>query len=515
MTGQVLYMLMLYVLGWLLLVPARDLSRHCRCLLALFAGMMLWSCAVLLLLMVSVPVTPVTAVLFCAAGIGSVVWFFRRNVKVLVAEKAAEAAAFLSYAICLVMVVLASYTWNYTILTPDSFKYVGIGMDIARSGRFPPPGMDAESVSYFLKGVISFMPALWAGACFFNIDFCFTIFPVSASWFLVVLVILFVRLTDPVAVPWTARWVVGACGAALLASVPSYWHHGCYVSISLFTGIYFTVCIAGVFIYRANRKLVWLVIAGASLSATTLLRREMGIFAAIPVAVLMGTKGLDRKHYATFMVVFLALSVPWQCYRFRLAGFGDAHPARALVQVLPYIAYGFSYVLVHFKWCRQKLAVLVPDIMVATLLVFVITFMFVGKRGMLRSVVGLLNIFSSPTGFIEGGDAGFIWLTMLMVGVANLFFLRSDYCNMWLRALVAFFCIRLGIYAFDTFFTNPAVNQYNSGNRMLVHIMPTAVLFIVLCVGHGLAQVCEGRAGVRDSRGDVPEKPKAQDGLLT
>ncbi|MCK5849669.1 MAG: hypothetical protein KAH23_02045 [Kiritimatiellae bacterium] len=446
--------------------------------MAFFVGVVVWSISSMLLLVVRIPVRPYIVIPLCVCIIG-VAYYLNRAAKHEFKKNTLRyiVLSFVYVTVFMLANILVLNT-NRIILTPDSFGYSGMGLIIAESGTFPAPGLDAESASGFIHQGNILLPLLWAGSKFFGVDFYFSVFPLAALCFLPAFALLFVVSSNGLGLGMKTRVMLGCVGAMLLGSVPSYWHHAYYLSSGTLTAVFFTMCVSGVWIYRRQGDVRWLVLASLCQICTVLLRTEMLNFSVIPIVMLMGGAcRIKRRDYIAFLAPYLLVCVIWQGYKTYQGGMGGfGEHENSLIQLGTLFIFALTYVVIHFRFTRRVLVPLAPCLLVCVLLSYLIFALYFNHTGTVRSIAGLLQALSYPMGWCEGGAWGWIWLTMAVFAVVNCAFIRSKSFVFWGQAVLIYLSMRIILYSLDFMFPDAAINQFNSGNRMLIHILPLGIM---------------------------------------
>ena len=474
--SHIAYNLMLYLIGFLVLVSSRRFSVHVCNLLAFVIVIALWSVLSLLALLARLPIRLFTVVPLCACIICVVYCLGRRMKPESKSKVRLHVAFFFGYVSLFVLANILVINSNRPILTPDSFSYSGMGLTIAESGTFPSPGLDVKSVVKFTHCGNIMVPLLWAGATFFGVDFYFSVFPLAALLFLPILGLFFFKTSNLPGLGRKSRYLLAVLCAMLLGSVPSYWHHAYYVSSGTLTAVFFGTCMWGIWIYRKQGGIHWLVMASLCQICAVLLRTEMLNFSVIPIVMLMGSTRINRLGYIMFLAPFLFVCFLWQGYKIYYGGLGEVGQHEpAIVQLGTLFMFGMTYLVMHFQWPRRKVAPLASRLLVCFLLFYLIFALYYNHSGTIRSVAGLLKALSYPRGWCEGGPWGWIWLSMAVLCVVNASFVKSRSFVFWGQAVLIYLLMRIILYSLDFLFPNAAINQFNSGNRMLIHVLPLGI----------------------------------------
>jgi len=357
------------------------------------------------------------------------------------------------------------------IITPDSATLLGVGSILGKSGQIPPTGLSDDMFLGLMKNRIGLLSLILAGGYIFGVKFYNFIFPLSAFYFLPTFALLFFYASEGLNVNKVVRLLLGGCGTLMILSVPAYWYHAYYVHQNLLTSIFYSIAIFSVFIYRDKRDREWLIIGAITLGITPLLRNEMLAFSAIVVAMLMSTPDLERKDYAMFLFVFFCTFLPMQLLRSYYLGLGRAGVHEwGGIQLAVAFGYLISYFIVHFDITKSKIASAIPNILISALIIFIIIGLYLFHGGVITSIYDLLQIISVSKG---AHNWGVIWLAIAVIIINNISFMHRKDFNFWIQILIFFFSMRILVYSLGF-----QLNQFSSGSRILLHIMPTGVFYI-------------------------------------
>lgn len=486
MYEQIYFNVCLYLVGYLFLLNWPSLSVHLRHIMAFLGGMAIWGIISTLLIVTSVPLSPVTIASAVIVLLVPLYYYNRR----LILE---PGLSFLSrelfwasiYCSLFISANLLLARYNHTLVIGDSFMYLGIGRDIVISGYFPPPGL--EDWEYFLRSRMSFLATLVAGATFFNIELIRIITPLAALYFAGLLTLLFYQSSEKIDLRPRLRFFIGLVGALLMVTVPGYYlKHAYYINQNLFTAIFFTTSIAAIYIYDIRRESQWLVISAICLGATTLMRTEMNFFAVIPIVALLGIDDIKRREYALFLFSFVAVALPLQIFIAYKLGMSRHYHGWPLGQVLVYLVYLTSYFIVHLRSLRSRVAPRAQQLLTAALVVVMLA-AAIGKMNVLGSITDLLSIVVFSEGTVRWGV---IWIAIAAVLVTGTIFNKDkdksfDY---WVHILLAFFMLRIVLYSLGLF-REGSNSQFYSGSRILLHIMPVGIMYMLMVFSKALASI--------------------------
>lgn len=485
MIGQLGYNSILYLIGYLFLVSGFPLPKHLRYSTAYFFGMALWAVVSTFLIIFSIKICLPTVLSICLAIILLISFFNRDRLK---ETDRLEFIWFPIYFTVFILINIALFHYNPIVYQPDSIKYIGMGLDIGRSGYFPPPDYmsgDIKIIKYFLQGRMVFLPVIMAGSHLFGVDFYHTIFPLSAVCFLPVFAILFFIATEPLNLKKSSRLLLGVLGALMIVSVPAYLFHAYYINNNLLVSIFFSISILSIFIYRGGKDRTWLFVAAFTLGVTVLQRTEMSFFSVIPIAMLISSRRLERRDYGMFLLIFLSIAFSWHLYKMSYLGLGKYYHEWGLLQLATYSMYILSYFIVHFETTKREIAHRAPEILISVLMILIIFPLILDKQGALYSISNLFLIITTSQG-VNGWGA--IWLLIMTVTVIEIAVIKKRNCDFWIQTLIIFFAMRILLYSSESFLKG-ANSVFHSGSRILLHILPIGVFFVFYLLANILSDM--------------------------
>jgi hypothetical protein len=508
---QLHYNAVLYLIGYLLLLGS-SLPLYLRHAMAYFSGMALWAIASVFLIVASVRLSTISVLAACALVIVLVIWFRRREIVRMKGLLRGEIFWFFVGLSFFLALNVALFHLNLLNFSRDSFSYIGLGESIAKSGYFPSPGMHNSDILYFVQKRLIFLAMLIAGSYLFGVSIYSTLFPLTALSFLPVFVMLFFVASKSINPKRFIRLVLGMCGALLIADLPAYLYQAYYVNNNLLVSVFYSIGLFSVFIYDNRREKIWVTIAALTLACTMLLRNEMCVFSLIPISLFMSIKGLDRGDYRLFLFILVSVSLPWYLFKLRYLGLGNYLPYGngEILQIFVFLGYGVSYVVVHFDATRNGLAVVAPKVLITTLAVFLIGCLYYLPLGSIKSINFLLHVISGSKGV---HDWGVIWLAFAIAAVIGLAFVENRESIFWIQAVVAFFLMRVILYSVFEVLSDSHVA---SGSRILLHILPAGVCYILLLLAHELSELSlpQEITGEKVSVDSAPDKMNPKSNML-
>lgn len=499
MEEQLLFNLILYLAGYLLLLPFGRLSVHLRHAMAFFAGVFLWVLSSTVLLVVAVPVTALNICLGCGLGLflllsigtrvrpgGSFEWPPRKK----------ELLFLGAYLVLFGTINVAISQFNFPF-TPsaDSSEIMGVGHAIAKTGQFPPPHLiDWRG---YLQSRMVFLPILCAGAEFFGVDFHYTLFPLAAIYLLLALPQLFLCISGEMELSAKAKLGWGFLGSFLLLSDRGFWVHAFFVNNHLLLGFYFTLSVVAIVKYRERKDVFWLVLAAAALATTSLQRNEMAVFAFVPTAIVMSLGELDRKHYAVFLLTFLSIAFGWQFYRVAKLGAGVHIHGWGMAQVGLFCCYLLTYPVVHFELLRNKVARHTPAIFFLLGAALSLAILLLSPARFVASSLCLWDSLTMASVYGEHRyDWGITWIGLAAILLVNAVLVKDPILGLLARSIVLFFMLRVLIFSLPMF---PGIVCNNSGSRILMHIIPLCGIYVAYALANAFSDSFERKVFRRRS----------------
>ena len=494
----------LYLTGFLFLSLGFSLPVYCRHFMAFLAGVALWGIISTFYLIVSIPLTLINILLFFALLLSLTIWNRRKEIFKSDRSYKKELLWFGLFFSVFILLHIAVSNYNLTFVSFDSWRYIGIGQAIGKSGYFPPPGFQAWD--YFLSARMAILAVLYAISYLYHIELPYTLMPLTAIYFLLTFLALFFIATESTRLAPRLRLLLGICGVLLMATLPAYWFHAYFVNQNLLTSVYFTCSLMSLFIYRHQRRLLWLIIAAVSLSVTTLMRNEMSFFASIPLLMLLSMEGLEKKEYKIFLLIFISISFPWRVFNVYLLGLDHLVHDWGVLQIGVYVIYLLSYFMIHFKITRDHLAPLTPAITIGILTTLIFGLMSFSTikptEGMFASINSVFLIMFKSSGKYE--DWRLIWFVILFFLVINALFIKEKQIHFWKDVLVIFILLRLILYSIGLFSIEAAASMFNSGSRILMHLMPSGICYVMLSLGYFLSDLIDsGRRHLKSGSGGI------------
>lgn len=477
MFNQIIFNVVLYLSGYIFLLAFTSLNRWLVCIMSYITSLALWGIIATFLVVMQIKLT----LFFLVLSYLAITLLTYKLINIKTERLSIKKELFYACIGCGAIATLTILFFKYNLihLSPDSYRYVLIGHSIEEFGYF---NRDYFGWEYAVKGRMSFLPLIYAVSKFFKIDFFYTLFPITAFVQVLLVPSIVYKLTRDFSEIKYVRYFFCFLSTATIATIPAYWWHAFYVSNNLLVSVCFTISLSLVLIYYEERNIDWLLISAMFLGATSLLRTEMTFFASIVIIILLGLKNLSRKDYFVFLCIFIVIALPWQLYRIILLGLGRHTHGWGLFQLIAFILYGGSYLFVCFDYMRQIFLANIIKIYLFMLFIVLMIVLTIFSSEAIDSLKYLLTIISQP---VAKHNWSIFWIILSCFFVYDLLFIKSSKTFIFGSAIAIFMTYRVLLYALPFISTNAYLlsAHENSGNRILLHILPVCVIYVCyLCI---------------------------------
>jgi hypothetical protein len=362
---------------------------------------------------------------------------------------------------------LAINRFNPTVVTADSLSQLMIGREIGFDGF-------SAGVTNYLSLTGPFMLVLQSASVLIGSEYLYTLIPsFSLSLFLVFIYITYRSIKRIPAGGVMGLWVA-ILAALVLFSSDFMIYQSFYIHDNLTSAAYLFTAVGVCWLAVSEENNTWLVFAVPALISFSLLRTETVIFAVFILFLMINQEIIPGQVRRWLTFPFVGIMLGWYIvfyFNFLTDSF-MLNPARIMVLIALIASFGIYGLIVGYgrlgRWVQAKLVYVVSGgalLLLAGLLILnagnvvtgvVITvenMLVYGQWGIIWYVVmaGLILAFTQPRFKKES-------ILVLILAIYFLFVLALG----WLRTLV----FHLG--------------REDSGNRMLTHILPLAVYYLIL-----------------------------------
>ncbi|MBF0301206.1 MAG: hypothetical protein HQK51_21030, partial [Oligoflexia bacterium] len=262
-----------------------------------------------------------------------------------------------------------------------------------------------------------------------------------------------------------------------LITVPAFWMHVWYVHTNMIAGIYYSLSVLTVFLYRKNLNVSLVFLAAILLGFSSLIRAEMVFLASIPIALLMNTKELNRKYYGIFITLFIIICFFWKIYKLIYLGLSTHHYGAGYIDVILFTAYLSTFFIVYNKNTKLKIASIAPELSMVVLFFLLLCAFVVNFSNPIQQIIYLGGYLILP---LSEHDWGGAWIISGLFITINMWLRKgfentSNTLKYFIVCISSFFLFRILFYSIQM--AEGGLSPYCSGNRMLISVLP-------LCVFH-------------------------------
>jgi hypothetical protein len=470
--AHVVFLTALQVCGALLLgLVRRRVPLAFGCLSGVLWGQALWVLLGLTVLSVGIPFTVWTMGAGLALLVAGLLW---GNLRVGRFTRAELGWLVGSTAVVAVVAGMAG-CFNVAVATYDSYAQLGLARHLSYVGGFDPE-VHATIANWGI-----FLLIVQGAAEMVGVEYLWGLGTATYAAFLATFGWLTQRVLRSLEL---SRWV--ASGLAVLAVVlvgSTYFltFQAAYVHNSLLSMAFVTLAAGALWLAAREERVAWLLPFGLAVVSVGLLRVEAPLVGAVLVLLALGVERLPQRARATVGVVYAVVIAAWYVRLIPLIDVGThiLTPKRALVVVGAMGALAAVSVLSGWRVVKWLVG-WGPLLVVGGLALVVVA---AGARDPAHLAVSVQAMATNLLVAEEWGWTGWLLLTAVCL-VAVLPRLPRGYLLSTVVAAFVLLTVALGM------FRNPyRIGWGDSANRMLTHVVPVLVLYLVARYGQVLRGV--------------------------
>jgi len=383
----------------------------------------------------------------------------------------------------LLILILASY-FNFSTTSQDSIVQISTGIRISYEGL---SSWVMRELS--LRGV--FLSLLQSTSVFLGDDYLYLVQPAFAFTFFLVFFYLTRRIISNILSNQRLTLTYSVLASLALFSTYFMVFQFFYIHNSLISAAYLFVGVSGIWLSVIEDDSNWLVLAMAGLLGFSLARNEAPIFALIFLLLVISADRIPYRDRMRSILPYLAFLILWYAYLLARMGTGTKilDPEKASIIIASLFACGTLVLISDGKWVKRFLLPRLPQIMLSSLFLMVVAMVIFKPEHMIISVwITIRNV-------LEAGGWGITWLLFGFLFILSLPGPRVPWEKLYSYGIFSFLFLLLGI----VYFRNPfRLGWGDSANRMLTHILPIIMSYIVMKVAKG--------SSIKDSSGSKAPK---------
>ncbi len=473
MLAQLAFLSGLQLLGMLFAAgPARRTSAAFAACSGLLWGLMLWVIVGLVHLNTGIPYTAATV--FPALGMLGLA-----SAAVAVRSGAVDAAAARRLGLMYlgsVLVIAAVLPFDMTAVSFDSMRQMALGRIFAGH-----PKVEIIALEEGFGNWAPFLPLIHAAAPMIGVDYLSALHPCIflslAACFVVLGRMMLLELGRPAA----EALVLPAVAACVSGSTFFFAYQAFYIHNSLPVTAYVTVYAGTLWLALRQRRPQWLVFSMAALTCFCLARCESVLFAAVMLLPLIAAVELPYRIRLACVLPFAAAMILWQMRLVLLIGTQAdiLTPQRVAAQTLLLGGTGVLAVLTARPFGRRLAAASVPLALLA---------LGVGAGGL--SVARPEHMARCATAILTNlaFEGGWSALWYLAAGLILLVWTAPPIPHQQVLT-VPLWAVPLGAYAMGAMRVPYRLGFGDSANRMMTHIVPLVLLYVLLRGCGGVSRV--------------------------
>ncbi|MCP4374518.1 MAG: hypothetical protein GY797_41410 [Deltaproteobacteria bacterium] len=472
MLAQVLFLLMLYILGVLVgLLFKKHLPFPFISLTGFLWGAIVWVLIALGCLSLSISYSLLSMSLLVAAVFVVLVavhikqgtWRHNRS----------EISWLVGTMLGLTVVVSAATQFNFSAATYDSISQILLGRTIAYEGF-------TESTTRSLASWGVFLPLLQSASVFLGEGYLYALQPAFAFTFLLTFFYIGHRAGRQSFFGARVALVLALLTTLTLASTLFIVFQTFYIHNNFPAAIYLFVAVSTFWLALREQNNTWLIFAMLALTCFSLLRTETLLFALIFLSLVIATGQLSYRVRLYIVMPYVGILLIWYVKLLLAIGPGTdiLDPKRTLAIIAILIGFGVGVGLSRLRWVENYILPILPMLMIGGLLCALV-FVFVQKPTHMHTSLG--NIWQN---MIFYGWWGATWLIVFILLLFAFLQPKIPYEHLFSYGIAAFFMLLLAL----SFMRSPyRLVWWDSANRIITHIIPIVFFYLLLKYGHGLS----------------------------
>lgn len=473
MINQILFLFGLYAFGVFFgLLFKRGFPPALIGITGFLWGALFWVVGGILMSTISIPYTPVSMlILFILLVIGFGIIHIKNKTWGLSRR---ELACLLPIALVFLLVLILASQFNFSYVSSDSIVQISTGRRIAYEGF--SSGVIEE---FSLRGV--FLPQLQSASVFLGDGYLYAAQPAFGLSFALIFYFLSHRIIS-LLLP-DKRLALALTILTSLALFSTYFiaFQFFYIHNSMISAVYLFMGVSAFWLAAVEEKGSWMTFGILGLLGFSLARNEAPIFALIFLVLAISADRIPYRIRLRSILTYLALLVLWYLYLLWRMGGGTKilNPEKTLVIVGVLVAFALLVIFSESKWVKRFVLPHLPKIMLGSLALILVLMVSQKQDHMVGSLyVSILNM-------LQFGRWGVTWLVFSLLFLVSIPGPRVPREELFLYGISSFF----GLLMLIVYFRNPyRIGWYDSANRMLTHILPIIVLYILMKAAQGLSK---------------------------
>lgn len=398
----------------------------------------------------------------------------RRTVQYLLAGTAVTA-------ILVTLVFVWVTFFNGTRLTKDSIRYLIIAASLESSGSLPTIGA-SDILKRMLAIPVLHTPGIAAGAGYSK-----AITPLSGVLTCTALLWIGSRALSRFKVSGKHQIMAAGLVLFLLLSTNRIIYMFWYVNGHMFFALFLLTAVGTVWLSLTERQPGYLFPASLAFASLAVLRPEGAMISAVFLTPLLASPEVSRRNKVLTTLPFGLAALFW--YGVMLPSYlpANAGAFNAIVPGYLFLAFGMCLLAVSADWPPLRRCMPAMPWVIVVLLAVVLLVLDQIDRDIFRASLNALVTNARPGG--KGLWMG-LWAALAITALGGAFMANSKDRAVLLAGILAFFLLLLVFPSLRSH--HYRVGESDSGNRMLLHIVPVVVLFIYVIVGNALSV---GRGG--------------------
>ena len=461
-----LYLIELYFLGTLLFtILGEGLPAAIRSVGGIVAGLLLHVLNSLVLISVGIGLSQLSVVISTTLELAIALIFYlsRRSPKELFQRK--TALTVLGIGAVYVAVLYFFYRFNISFISNDSLYIILMGQDLVQTGFAEWYYASPASMGIYM-GLVQAMGMV------FGLDYVWFIQPVLS----LILMIAFIYFGLKSVSRYIQKWWIAALlvvgGLLIFESSNLAYILLTYIHTNLTSGLFLFLTVASLYFAIEEDNQSWLALSGIALISFGLMRIENVIMALVLILIYVSSGMLTKRQSSLTFIPYLIIQGFWY-FSLYFMEFDTYLSSMDKTQILltSLACFAMVAVILLSQWrFLQRILVwagkLFPILLLGVWIVF----------GIMNPTLGLTNLRALGRVLFISGYWGAFWYAVIFLTLISIVNSRFPQKRLLSGFLVSF----VAIVEILGFFRHPYHDQwFDSANRMMVHIVPLILFFVI------------------------------------